>query len=51
MVALRERDNLEYKERPMKIDVGGMVMVKGEYKNRRVGELVLLNKYFMEKIK
>ena len=49
MAALRERHNLSHKEKPVKINIIDVVMIKGDEKNRSKWKITIIKNIFMGK--
>ena len=49
LVALRERHNLSLKEKPVKININDVVMIKGDKKNRGKWKIGIIENIFMGK--
>ena len=49
LAALRERHNLSHKEKPMKININDVVMIKGDEKNRGKWKIGIIENIFMGK--
>ena len=49
LTALRERHNLSHKEKPVKININDVVMIKGDEKNRGKWKIGIIENVFMVK--
>ena len=49
LIALRERHNIRHKEKPVKIKISDVVIIKGDQKNRKKWKIKIVQNIFTSK--